>query len=413
MNKEKSENSEKIVVKNLYKIFGPTPEKALNLISKGLSKEEIFKKTGNTVGVMDANFKVYEGEIFVVMGLSGSGKSTLVRLLNRLIEPTKGEIYIDGQDITKLSEKKLIQVRRSKMSMVFQSFALLPHLNVIDNVCFGLELSKVDKKKRYERGMQALEQVGLAPYAKSMPGELSGGMKQRVGLARALAVDPEILLMDEAFSALDPLIRSEMQDELLDLQSKHKRTIVFISHDLDEAIKLGDRIAIMEGGQIVQIGTAEDILKNPANDYVRAFFRGVDPTNILTAADLLRKDTQVTIIRHPGDGPRVALQRLINYDRDYGYVLDKDRRFIGVVNADKLKEMISSSNDNLSIKDAFEDIETVNINENMQHILDIITKYSIPIPVVDDEMKFKGVISRTSFLKSLHKNISETESSNV
>lgn len=413
MNKEKSENSEKIVVKNLYKIFGPTPEKALNLISKGLSKEEIFKKTGNTVGVMDANFKVYEGEIFVVMGLSGSGKSTLVRLLNRLIEPTKGEIYIDGQDITKLSEKKLIQVRRSKMSMVFQSFALLPHLNVIDNVCFGLELSKVDKKKRYERGMQALEQVGLAPYAKSMPGELSGGMKQRVGLARALAVDPEILLMDEAFSALDPLIRSEMQDELLDLQSKHKRTIVFISHDLDEAIKLGDRIAIMEGGQIVQIGTAEDILKNPANDYVRAFFRGVDPTNILTAADLLRKDTQVTIIRHPGDGPRVALQRLINYDRDYGYVLDKDRRFIGVVNADKLKEMISSGNDNLSIKDAFEDIETVNINENMQHILDIITKYSIPIPVVDDEMKFKGVISRTSFLKSLHKNISETESSNV
>lgn len=407
------ENSEKIVVKNLYKIFGPTPEKALKLINQGYSKEDIFEKTGNTVGVMNANFKVYEGEIFVVMGLSGSGKSTLVRLLNRLIEPTKGEIYIDGQDITKLSEKKLIQVRRSKMSMVFQSFALLPHLNVIDNVCFGLDLSKVDKKTRYERGMKALEQVGLTPYAESMPSELSGGMKQRVGLARALAVDPEILLMDEAFSALDPLIRSEMQDELLDLQSKDKRTIVFISHDLDEAIKLGDRIAIMEGGQIVQIGTAEEILKNPANEYVRAFFRGVDPTNILTAADLLRKDTQVTIIRHPGDGPRVALQRLINYDRDYGYVLDKDRRFIGVVSAEKLKGLISSNKDDISLKEAFEEIEAVNINQSMQDILEVITKYNIPIPVVDDEMKFKGVISKTSFLKSLQKNIDETENSNV
>ncbi|MBZ4672389.1 glycine betaine/L-proline ABC transporter ATP-binding protein ProV [Deferribacterales bacterium Es71-Z0220] len=404
---------QKIVVNNLFKIFGPTPEKALKLIKQGLTKDEIFKKTGNNVGVQNASFSINEGEIFVIMGLSGSGKSTLVRMLNRLIEPTSGEVIIDGKDITKMKYNELISLRRTQMSMVFQSFALLPHLNVIDNVCFGLELAKVEKKNRYERGMAALEQVGLSQYAKSMPDELSGGMRQRVGLARALAVDPEILLMDEAFSALDPLIRSEMQDELLELQSKQKRTIVFISHDLDEAIKLGDRIAIMEGGRIVQIGTAEEILKNPADDYVKAFFKGVDPANILTAGDLLRKDTQVTVIRHPGDGPRVALQRLINYDRDFGYVLDKDRRFVGIVSADKLKEILNDDRE-LTIVDALiEKVEPVNINEPMQNLLELLAKSNVPIPVVDDDMRFKGVISRNSFIKSLYQNKSEMENVNV
>jgi glycine betaine/proline transport system ATP-binding protein len=219
--------------------------------------------------------------------------------------------------------------------------------------------------------------------------------------------------MDEAFSALDPLIRSEMQDELLELQSKQKRTIVFISHDLDEAIKLGDRIAIMEGGRIVQIGTAEEILKNPADDYVKAFFKGVDPANILTAGDLLRKDTQVTVIRHPGDGPRVALQRLINYDRDFGYVLDKDRRFVGIVSADKLKEILNDDRE-LTIVDALiEKVEPVNINEPMQNLLELLAKSNVPIPVVDDDMRFKGVISRNSFIKSLYQNKSEMENVNV
>lgn len=405
--------SQKIVVNNLFKIFGPTPEKAMKLLNQGLSKDEIFKRTGNNVGVQDASFSINEGEIFVVMGLSGSGKSTLVRMLNRLIKPTSGEVIINGKDITKLSDRELINLRRTEMSMVFQSFALLPHLNVIDNVCFGLELSKIEKNKRYERGLKALEQVGLAQYANSMPDELSGGMRQRVGLARALAVDPQILLMDEAFSALDPLIRSEMQDELLELQAKHKRTIVFISHDLDEAIKLGDRIAIMEGGKIVQIGTAEEILKNPANDYVRAFFKGVDPTSILTAGDLIRKDTHVTIIRHPGDGPRVALQRLISYDKDYGYVLDKERRFVGVISADRLKEEMDREGDTNLLDAILEKIEPVNINEPMQNILELITKTNIPIPVVDDENRFKGVISRNSFLKSLYSSKVEMGAENV
>jgi len=405
--------SQKIVVNNLFKIFGPTPEKAMKLLNQGLSKDEIFKRTGNNVGVQDASFSINEGEIFVVMGLSGSGKSTLVRMLNRLIKPTSGEVIINGKDITKLSDRELINLRRTEMSMVFQSFALLPHLNVIDNVCFGLELSKIEKNKRYERGLKALEQVGLAQYANSMPDELSGGMRQRVGLARALAVDPQILLMDEAFSALDPLIRSEMQDELLELQAKHKRTIVFISHDLDEAIKLGDRIAIMEGGEIVQIGTAEEILKNPANDYVRAFFKGVDPTSILTAGDLIRKDTHVTIIRHPGDGPRVALQRLISYDKDYGYVLDKERRFVGVISADRLKEEMDREGDTNLLDAILEKIEPVNINEPMQNILELITKTNIPIPVVDDENRFKGVISRNSFLKSLYSSKVEMGAENV
>lgn len=407
-------NKSKISVRSLFKIFGDNPKKAFSMLDKGLNKDDIFKKTGMTVGVQNVTFDVMEGEIFVIMGLSGSGKSTLVRMLNRLIEPTKGDIFVCGENITKMSEDKLLKTRRSTISMVFQSFALLPHLNTIDNVCFGLELSGIPKEKRYERGLMALEQVGLDSYAASMPDELSGGMKQRVGLARALAVDPEILLMDEAFSALDPLIRSEMQDELLELQSKQRRTIVFISHDLDEAIKIGDRIAIMEGGRVVQIGTAEDIINNPADDYVRAFFRGVDPTQILTAGDIVRKDTQVTIIRHPGDGPKVALQRLSNYDRDYGYVLDKDRIFLGVVTTEGLKNILDKQSAHKEISDAFlEDIRPVKSNTSMQDFLEHIATYPVPVPVVDENNRFKGVISKNIFLKSLYDCKNDSGEANV
>jgi len=268
----------KIDVKNLFKIFGPSPKKALSLLEQGLDKETIFEKTGTTVGVQGASFAIQTGEIFVIMGLSGSGKSTMVRMLNRLIEPTAGQVMIDGEDIVSMNAEQLVSLRRKKMSMVFQSFALMPHLTVLQNAAFGLEMDGVDKPTREARALRALEQVGLDAWAASMPNELSGGMQQRVGLARGLAVDPDILLMDEAFSALDPLIRTEMQDELLKLQAKAKRTIVFISHDLDEAMRIGDRIAIMEGGRVVQVGTPEEILQNPADDYVRAFFRGVDPT---------------------------------------------------------------------------------------------------------------------------------------
>ena len=263
----------KLEVKNLYKIFGEHPKKALKMLEQGIDKDEIFKKTGQTVGVKNASLSIEEGEIFVVMGLSGSGKSTLVRLLNRLIEPTQGQVLIDGHDITQVDDKALRDIRRSKISMVFQSFALMPHMNVLDNAAFGLELSGVNIQERHEKARSALAQVGLESHALSYPDELSGGMQQRVGLARALTNDPDILLMDEAFSALDPLIRTEMQDELVRLQSEHQRTVVFISHDLDEAMRIGDRIAIMQGGEVVQVGTPDDILHNPANDYVRSFFK--------------------------------------------------------------------------------------------------------------------------------------------
>ena len=397
-----SEN-EKLRVENLYKIFGPQPKKALKMLNDGMHKDDVLEKTGMTVGVNDASFSVNEGEIFVVMGLSGSGKSTLVRMLNRLIEPTAGSVFIDDVDIAKVSNDELVKIRRKKICMVFQSFALMPHMTVVDNVAFGLELSGVAKTERHEKALAALEQVGLAPYADNYPDELSGGMQQRVGLARALAVDPDIMLMDEAFSALDPLIRAEMQDELIELQQKSKRTVVFISHDLDEAIKIGDRIAIMEGGKVVQVGTPEEILQNPADDYVRAFFRGVDPTNIITAGDIARK-TQVSIINHPGDGPRSALERMRGHDRDYAYVLDKDQKLKGVVSVESLQDLIENEKDAKDLSKAFlEDAKPVSATDSMQDILAEVSAKSWAIPVVDDNGKYKGAISKNLFLRTLHK----------
>ncbi len=393
----------KIKVENLYKVFGPQPKKAMKMLGEGLEKDAIHERTGMTVGVQDASFEIMTGEIFVIMGLSGSGKSTMVRMLNRLIEPTTGHVLIDGQDVATMSDEDLVEIRRKKMSMVFQSFALMPHMSVLENAAFGLEMAGVDRKTRKERAMEALEQVGLETYAESRPDALSGGMQQRVGLARGLAVDPDVLLMDEAFSALDPLIRCEMQDELLKLQTKHKRTIVFISHDLDEAMRIGDRIAIMEGGRVVQVGTPEDILQHPANDYVEAFFRGVDPTNILTAGDIARK-TQVTLIRHPGDGPRAGLQRLINHDRNFGYVLDADKKFVGLVSADSLQLAIDNPDGGKDITRALlSEARPVRAQDSMQEILPEITSKPWPVPVLDDEGRYLGAISKNLFLRTLQR----------
>lgn len=397
--------SEKIKVQNIYKIFGQQPKKALQLLQQGLDKQTIHQRTGLTVGVQDASFSINAGEIFVVMGLSGSGKSTMVRMLNRLIAPTAGHIYVDGQDVAGMGEAELLALRRQKMSMVFQSFALMPHLSVLENAAFGLEMAGVDKKTRQERALQALEQVGLEGYHNSRPKQLSGGMQQRVGLARGLTVNPDILLMDEAFSALDPLIRTEMQDELLKLQARAQRTIVFISHDLDEAMRIGDRIAIMEGGRVVQVGTPEEILQNPADDYVRAFFRGVDPTNILTAGDIAR-DSQVTVIRHQGEGPRAALQRLISHDREYGYVLDADRRLKGIVSTDSLKALIDSGGKELA--PAFlTEAGSVQAGDSMQEILPELTSRPWPVPVLGADGKYLGVISKNQFLRTLQRNHGE------
>ncbi len=393
----------KISVKNLYKVFGANIKQAMKLLEDGHEKEHIHEKTGATVGVQSASFDIRTGEIFVIMGLSGSGKSTMVRMLNRLIEPTAGQVLIDGEDITAMSDDQLVKMRRKKMSMVFQSFALMPHLTVLQNAAFGLELDGAEKNAREDRALEALDQVGLAPYAQSFPKELSGGMQQRVGLARGLAVDPDILLMDEAFSALDPLIRTEMQDELLKLQAKVKRTVVFISHDLDEAMRIGDRIAIMEGGRVVQVGTPEEILQNPADDYVRAFFRGVDPTNILTAGDIA-SDTQVTIIATDGKNPRAALQRLIKNDREYGYVIDADHKYLGLVSADGLREMIDHSDRDKRLSDAYiKEVSPAPASSSMQDILPEVAAHPSPLPIIDDNGKYLGAISKNLFLKTLHR----------
>lgn len=268
-------------INNIYKVFGSQPDIAMAMVNAGHSKSEIFEKTGQVIGVFDATFSVKRGEIFVIMGLSGSGKSTMVRLFNRLIEPTAGSIYLNGREITGLSDKELLNVRRKEMGMVFQSFALMPHMSVLDNTAFGLEIAGINETERKQRAREALRQVGLAGQEHSYPHQLSGGMQQRVGLARALANDPTILLMDEAFSALDPLIRSEMQGELIKLQAEQQRTIIFISHDIEEAVRIGHRIAIMEGGRVVQIGTPLELIQQPANDYVRAFFKGFDIKRVL------------------------------------------------------------------------------------------------------------------------------------
>ncbi|MBU3013261.1 glycine betaine/L-proline ABC transporter ATP-binding protein ProV [Poseidonibacter lekithochrous] len=387
--------NKKLIVKNVFKVFGENPKKALKMLKNGESKEEIFTKTGMTIGVQDASFEINEGEIFVIMGLSGSGKSTLVRLLNRLIEPTTGQIFIDQTDVTTLSDKELIEIRRKKISMVFQSFALMPHMNIIDNVSFGLELSGIEKAKRYEAAQKALEQVGLEHHAKSYPDELSGGMQQRVGLARALANDPDIMLMDEAFSALDPLIRTEMQDELVQLQEKEKRTIVFISHDLDEAIRIGDRIAIMQNGEVVQIGTPEEIINEPANDYVKSFFKGVDVTSVLNASHIVKK-VHSTIINKESTGIKSALQYISDFDQDYAYFIEKNGKYLGILTLESLKEQKKLGG---SIHNAIIDEQPINDNLQIGDFISDIANHIYPTAVVDDDGKYKGTISKSRLLK--------------
>jgi len=387
----------KIELKNVYKIFGNSPKKALTLLKKGMDKAEIFRRTAQTIGVNNASFQIYKGEIFVIMGLSGSGKSTLVRLFNRLIEPSSGSILIDGEDIAIMNHSELRAVRRTKMSMVFQSFALLPHLNVLDNAAFGLELGGMAKVERYIKAKEALDQVGLIDYVHTYPDSLSGGMQQRVGLARALANNPDVLLMDEAFSALDPLIRSEMQDELLKLQSEQERTIVFISHDLDEAMKLGDRIAIMEGGTVVQIGSPDEILKNPANEYVRSFFKGVNVGGVITAKDIA-SNQQVTMIQKDGQGTLQALQILKEHDREFAYIVDRRKRFLGIVSVDSLREKPKRE----SIDVAFlKEIPTIDGTACLNDIVGIVASTRYSVPVVDKNQKYIGAISKATLLKAL------------
>ena len=299
-------NTDKIEIKDLYLVFGHDKQKALKMLRKGKTKQEILKETGCTIAVNNANFTIRQGEIFVIMGLSGSGKSSLLRCLNLLNRPTSGKVIVNGKDIAHMGKEELRHVRRRELAMVFQHFGLLPHRTVLENIAFGLELQGVDKTEREQKARECMSLVKLDGYADMLISELSGGMQQRVGLARALANDPEMLLMDEAFSALDPLIRIEMQDELLALQSKMKKTIVFITHDLEEAIKLGDRIAIMRDGNVEQVGTSEEILTEPANAYIRNFVEKVERRRVITATSIM-VDKPV-VARLGKEGPEALIQ---------------------------------------------------------------------------------------------------------
>ena len=388
---------DKIVVKNLYKIFGRNSQRVFELVKKGISKKEIHKKTGCTIGVNDANFTVKDGEIFVIMGLSGSGKSTLVRCLNRLIKPTIGEILLNGQDIMKMDKQALRDVRRQKFAMVFQHFGLLPHRSVISNVAFGLEVQGMDKKQRIESAERAINLVGLAGLEKSNINELSGGMQQRVGLARAIAADPEILLMDEAFSALDPLIRTNMQDELLELQSQMKKTILFITHDLDEALKLGDRIAIMKDGVIEQIDTPEQILINPASDYIRSFVENVDRAKVITAKTVMRMPD---IVATHKDGPAQAVRHMKKTGLSTIYVVDDQRHMLGVV---KIDDAVKLANEhNADLKDVINpDVPTTNLETPLIDLLHTASETAVPIAVLNENNRIKGIVTRASILAAL------------
>ncbi|WP_375035138.1 glycine betaine/L-proline ABC transporter ATP-binding protein [Enterococcus gallinarum] len=391
----------KVKVEHLTKIFGKKKQQAFAMIQEQRSKNEILEKTGATVGVYDVNFEVNEGEIFVIMGLSGSGKSTLIRLLNRLIEPSGGDIYIDGEDIAKMSKEELREVRRHKINMVFQSFGLFPHRTILENTEYGLEVRGVPKEERVAKAEKALANSGLLSFKDQYPDQLSGGMQQRVGLARALANDPEILLMDEAFSALDPLIRREMQDELLELQANVQKTIIFITHDLNEALRIGDRIALMKDGQIMQIGTGEEILTNPANQYVRDFVEDVDRSKVLTAQNIMvpALTTNIEI-----DGPSVALNRMRKEEVSMLLAVDKKRHLKGSLTAESARE---ARKNNLTLKEVIDkNVQKIDKDMLVTDIFNLIYDSPTPLAVVEND-RLIGVVIRGSVIEAL----AETDSS--
>ena len=324
------------------------------------------------------------------MGLSGSGKSTLIRLINRLVEPTAGKVLVDGRDIAAVRRSELTSLRRTDMSMVFQSFALMPQRTVLSNAAFGLEVAGVGRKEREKRALGVLEQVGLATFAQKLPAELSGGMQQRVGLARALAVNPSLMIMDEAFSALDPLKRKEMQNVLLELQKNQRRTIMFVSHDLEEALRIGNRIAIMEGGRVVQIGTPQEIISNPADDYVRAFFEGVDTSRYLTAGDLMQTN-DVPLVRNL-DVSSVAAS--LNGSAEYAFVLDGERRIRGFVTRDAIGNVAPD----------LRKVECISLGASLEHVVSRVCANATALPVVDDEDRYCGSVNQAAVLKILTRN---------
>ena len=396
-----------VEVEGLYKIFGPqAKERALPMVKEGQSKAEILKKTGCTVGINNASFSVRKREIFVIMGLSGSGKSTVIRCVNRLISGTAGKINVAGVDVPGANAEELRELRRKKMSMVFQRFGLLPQRTVIDNVAFGLEIQGMEKEERHAKAQDAINLVGLDGYENAMTQELSGGMQQRVGLARALANDPEILLMDEAFSALDPLIRVQLQDELLELQASQHRTILFITHDLDEALKIGDRIAIMKDGAVVQIGTPEEILTNPADDYVKRFVENVDRSKVITAGALMRKPRTITV---PKDGPHVAARAMEQENFSSIFAVDSERSLQGLLTIDQAIRLEKEKK-----KDVTEALETdlyvASPETPIAELLNCEMNAKYPISIQDEKGRLLGVLDRTTILAKMYEEGDSDES---
>ena len=375
-----SEVQSEISIESVWKLFGRSSSELIEQLRLGADPERLHEDRGVRAAVQDVSLEVRAGEIFVVMGLSGSGKSTLLRMLNGLISPCEGEVIVKGRSLNSMTAQQLAELRRHQMAMVFQSFALFPHRSVFENAAFGLEVAGMPRKARTDRAMQALERVGLVAEARKRPRELSGGMQQRVGLARALALDPPILLMDEAFSALDPLIRKDMQDLLLDLQAEHRRTVVFISHDLDEAIRIGDRIALMQAGRLLQCDTAQRLLQHPANDEVKRFFRDVDVASVLT----------VEVIAQPP--PHLSVCDVGDPLPDHGdatvYVTDRLQHLRGLLRG------------GLSWVDVAA-ISTLSAGTSVKDAIDVVANSAEPVPVLDDEKRLLGVISPRHLLLAM------------
>lgn len=386
----------KIKVDHVSKIFGPKPKTVIPMIEDGMSKDEILEKTGHTVGVYDASFDIQEGEIFVIMGLSGSGKSTLIRCFNLLNKPTTGAIYVDDENIVEYNTQALKQFRQNKIAMVFQHFGLFSHRTVLGNVEYGLEIRGVPKEEREKIARENLEVVGLKGWEDKYPDELSGGMQQRVGLARALANDPDILLMDEPFSALDPLIRREMQLELLDIQERLKKTIVFITHDINEAFKIGDRVAVMKDGKVVQVGTPEEILEKPANDYISEFIKDIDRSKVLQAESIMIKPNALVSLK---DGLKVAVKEMEENGLSSVFVVDRQRHLQGIVTID---DAINGIKQKKTIQDVIKpDVSVADRSEYIQDLIPKALESRYPIAVVNDDNRLEGIILRVHVLSSL------------
>jgi len=391
-----SSSHPKIRIENLVKIYGENPKRALKMFREGGNREEILKATGNVLGVADVSLTVNEGELFVIMGLSGSGKSTLVRCINRLIESTSGQIYIDGEDILKVNQERLRDLRRTKISMVFQRFGLFPHKTVIENVEYGLQLRGISAKERRDKAQETLEAVGLGAWGEYFPDNLSGGMQQRVGLARALATDAPIMLMDEAFSALDPLIRRGMQDELIRLQNELHKTIIFISHDIQESLKIGDRVAVMKDGYLVQVGTPEEIVTNPVDDYIRAFTLDVNRAQVLKTGSILRRTRPFNL----GTGPAAnALKQMKEYQRYHMYVINEAGHPVGMLIRDELEAAVHQGVTDVQ-KIMVTDFPTVDIHNNLEEIFHV-AQENIPLAVLAEDGKFRGVVEPSDIFSSI------------